>query len=247
MAATGDGLESKDLQTMISDRNETAEMMVKRVWPRVDSWKVQWSKKLTSMRFKVRWHDDSPKGTITLSEAQWAKCRKHCVHCAHLNASTKEEYAKLVSLNAGHLMMQRITGNMDESLADLGVESMKIKERDPPSVEALRRTTRTDFLKDLPARMDEVLLKLRGVTTISKEIKKEMREMVQKMFSIPPDWMHKSYFNVSMSKQLKRRYCQAEDLKLTMSLPLLAAFRESGKVERIFDRYEASNSCLCRM
>ena len=61
MAATGDGLESKDLQTMISDRNETAEMMVKRVWPRVDSWKVQWSKKLTSMRFKVRWHDDSPK------------------------------------------------------------------------------------------------------------------------------------------------------------------------------------------
>ena len=66
MAATGDGLESKDLQTMISDRNETAEMMVKRVWPRVDSWKVQWSKKLTSMRFKVRWHDDSPKGTITL-------------------------------------------------------------------------------------------------------------------------------------------------------------------------------------
>ena len=47
MAATGDGLESKDLQTMISDRNETAEMMVKRVWPRVDSWKVQWSKKLT--------------------------------------------------------------------------------------------------------------------------------------------------------------------------------------------------------
>ena len=116
MAATGDGLESKDLQTMISDRNETAEMMVKRVWPRVDSWKVQWSKKLTSMRFKVRWHDDSPKGTITLSEAQWAKCRKHGVHCAHLNASTKEEYAKLVSLNAGHLMMQRITGNMDESL-----------------------------------------------------------------------------------------------------------------------------------
>ena len=77
MADTGDGLESKDLQTMISDRNETAEMMVKRVWPRVDSWKVQWSKKLTSMRFKVRWHDDSPKGTITLSEAQWAKCRKH--------------------------------------------------------------------------------------------------------------------------------------------------------------------------
>ena len=64
--------------------------------------------------------------------------------------------------------------------------------------------------------MDEVLSKLRGVTTISKEIKKEMREMVQKMFSIPPDWMHKSYFNVSMSKQLKRRYCQAEDLKLTM-------------------------------
>ena len=56
MAATGDGLESKDLQTMISDRNETAEMMVKRVWPRVDSWKVQWSKKLTSMRFKVRRH-----------------------------------------------------------------------------------------------------------------------------------------------------------------------------------------------
>ena len=46
MAATGDGLESKDLQTMISDCNETAEMMVKRVWPRVDSWKVQWSKKL---------------------------------------------------------------------------------------------------------------------------------------------------------------------------------------------------------
>ena len=40
-----------------------------------------------------------------------------------------------------------------------------------------------------------------------REIKKEMREMVQKMFSIPPDWMHKSYFNVSMSKQLKRRYC----------------------------------------
>ena len=79
MAATGDGLESKDLQTMISDRNETAEMMVKRVWPRVDSWKVQWSKKLTSMRFKVRWHGDSPKGTITLSEGQWAKCRKHCV------------------------------------------------------------------------------------------------------------------------------------------------------------------------
>ena len=75
MAATGDGLESKDLQTMISDRNETAEMMVKRVWPRVDSWKVQWSKKLTSMRFKVRWHDDSPKGTITLSEGQWAKCQ----------------------------------------------------------------------------------------------------------------------------------------------------------------------------
>ena len=36
VAATGDGLESKDLQTMISDRNETAEMMVKRVWPRVD-------------------------------------------------------------------------------------------------------------------------------------------------------------------------------------------------------------------
>ena len=70
MATTGDGLESKDLQTMISDRNETAEMMVKRVWPRVDSWKVQWSKKLTSMRFKVRWHDDSPKGTITLSS--WA-------------------------------------------------------------------------------------------------------------------------------------------------------------------------------
>ncbi len=68
MAATGDGLGSKDLQTMISDRNETAEMMVKRVWPRVDSWKVQWSKKLTSMRFKVRWHDDSPKGTITLLE-----------------------------------------------------------------------------------------------------------------------------------------------------------------------------------
>ncbi|MEC7280594.1 MAG: hypothetical protein VXU50_00895, partial [Verrucomicrobiota bacterium] len=163
MADTGDGLESKDLphlQTMISDRNLTAEMMVKRVWPRVDSWKVQWSKKLTSMRFKVRWHDDSPKGTTTLSKAQWAKCRKHGVHCAHLNASTKEEYAKLVSLNAGHLMMQRITGNMDESLADLGVESMKIKERDPPSVEALRRTTRTDFLKDLPAQMDEVLLKL---------------------------------------------------------------------------------------
>ena len=88
MADTGDGLESKDLphlQTMISDRNLTAEMMVKRVWPRVDSWKVQWSEKLTSMRFKVRWHDDSPKGTITLSEAQWAKCRKHGVHCAHLN------------------------------------------------------------------------------------------------------------------------------------------------------------------
>ena len=81
MAATGDGLESKDLQTMISDRNETAEMMVKRVWPRVDSWKVQWSKKLTSMRFKVRWHDDSPKGTITLSEAQWAKCRKQLEKC----------------------------------------------------------------------------------------------------------------------------------------------------------------------
>ena len=57
MATTGDVLESKDLQTMISDRNETAEMMVKRVWPRVDSWKVQWSKKLTSMRFKVRWHN----------------------------------------------------------------------------------------------------------------------------------------------------------------------------------------------
>ena len=51
-------------------------------------------------------------------------------------------------------MMQCITGNMDESLADLGVESMKIEERDPPSVEALRRTTRTDFLKDLPARME---------------------------------------------------------------------------------------------
>ena len=66
MATTGDDRESKDLQTMISDRNETAEMMVKRVWPRVDSWKVQWSKKLTSMRFKVRWHDDSPKGTTTL-------------------------------------------------------------------------------------------------------------------------------------------------------------------------------------
>ena len=48
-------------------------------------------------------------------------------------------------------MMQRITGNMDESLADLGVESMKIEERDPPSVEALRRTTRTDFLKDWDA------------------------------------------------------------------------------------------------
>ena len=59
-------------------------------------------------------------------------------------------------------MVQRITGNMDESLADLGVESMKIEERDPPSVEALRRTTHTDFLKDLPARMDEVLSKLRG-------------------------------------------------------------------------------------
>ena len=58
-----------------------------------------------------------------------------------------------------------------------------------------------------------------------------------------PDWMHKSYFNVSMSKQLKHRYCQAEDLKLTMSLPLLAAFHESGKVACIFDRYEASNSC----
>ena len=40
---------------------------------------------------------------------------------------------------------------------------------------ALRRTTHTDFLKDLPARMDEVLSKLRGVTTISKEIKEEMR------------------------------------------------------------------------
>ena len=66
MATTGDDRESKDLQTMISDRNETAEMMVKRVWPRVDSWKVQWSEKLTSMRFKVRWHDDSPKGTTTL-------------------------------------------------------------------------------------------------------------------------------------------------------------------------------------
>ena len=65
MATTGDVRESKDLQTMISDRNETAEMMVKRVWPRVDSWKVQWSKKLTSMRFKVRWHDDSPKGTTS--------------------------------------------------------------------------------------------------------------------------------------------------------------------------------------
>ena len=65
MAATGDGLESKDLQTMISDRNETAEMMVKRVWPRVDSWKVQWSKKLTSMRFKVRWHDDSTAQSLT--------------------------------------------------------------------------------------------------------------------------------------------------------------------------------------
>ncbi len=66
MAATGDGLESKDLQAMISDRNETAEMMVKRVWPRVDSWKVQWSKKLTSMRFKVRWHDDSPKASLSV-------------------------------------------------------------------------------------------------------------------------------------------------------------------------------------
>ena len=37
MADTGDGLESKDLQTMISDRNETAQMMVKRVWPRVEA------------------------------------------------------------------------------------------------------------------------------------------------------------------------------------------------------------------
>ena len=69
--------------------------------------------------------------------------------------------------------------------------------------------------------MDEVLLKLRGVTTISKEIKKEMREMVQKMFSIPPDWMHKSYFNASMSKQLKRRYCLPTDRCSSLFKPLV--------------------------
>ena len=218
---------------------------VTRVFPseKLDDRTIQlvWSDKLTAKRCKVATATTSSVIAISVSPKQWSQSEAvGGAVMGALEATTKPEYERLITLMACYYAIKWRRGAGDDTLAKLGIDSPMIRDKVPVDLEACAATATAS-----PEELHKTLKMLGKNQIVTAEDKATIKTSLQHLFGIPDAWARK--LRTHFSKVLKKNCCTYRGLETTLALNQLTAFRGSGKVALFYGRYRARTSAQWAM
>lgn len=217
---------------------------VTRVFPpeKLDGRRVYltWNDKLTAKRCKVFTHKDA-EVTVEISTAQWTQSEAvGGVTMGKLEATTKTEYERLITLMACYYAIKWRRKVKDDTLAKLGIDSPLIYDKKPEDLQEC-----SDKATASPEELHKTLKILGNNQIVTAEDKATIKTSLQQLFGIPDVWARK--LRTHFSKVLKKYCCTYRGLETTLALNQLTAFRGSGKVALFYGRYRARTSAQWAM
>jgi hypothetical protein len=222
---------------------------VTRVFPseKLDDRTIQlvWSDKLTAQRCKVKVGTATSVIAISVSPKQWSQSEAvGGAAMGALEATTKPEYERLITLMACYYAVKKRRGAGDDIftlMAKLGIiDSPMIRDKVPADLAACAATATAS-----PEELHKTLKVLGKNQIVTAEDKATIKTSLQHLFGIPDAWARK--LRTHFSKVLKKNCCTYRGLETTLALNQLTAFRSSGKVALFYGRYHARTSAQWAM
>ena len=199
------------------------------------------SDKLTVKRCKVFTDPRSSVIAVAVSSERWSQSNAvGGVTMGPLQATTKHEYDRLITLMACYYAIKWRRGAKDDTLAKLGIDSMSIRDKVPEDLDACAVAATAS-----PEELHKTLKVLGKNQIITAEDKATIKTSLQQLFGIPDVWARK--LRTHFSKVLKKNCCTYRGLEITLALNQLTAFRGSGKVALFYGRYRARTSAQWSM